>query len=104
MPYIRKVRLGRAIHLAVSSCTTTRFCGRSRGLQVFRSHPRGSRGCTMQDPASEVPRIILPRIPLHKGRAEDGRPDGACIMSSVNAMKHRLASSVTRRLPPGKSK
>jgi hypothetical protein len=66
MPYIRKMRLGRAIHLAVSSCTTTRFCGRSRGLQVFRSHPRGSRGCTMQDPASEVRRIYLPRTPLNK--------------------------------------
>jgi hypothetical protein len=26
MPYIRKVRSGRSIHLAVSSCTTTRCC------------------------------------------------------------------------------
>jgi hypothetical protein len=44
MPYIRKVRLGRVIHLAVSSCTLTRCCCGVRELQVFRSHPRGSRG------------------------------------------------------------
>ena len=33
---------------------------------------------------AEVRRIPLPRTPLNKGRAEDGRPDGACILRSVD--------------------
>ena len=43
VPYIRQTRPGRSIHLAASSCTTTRCCGRSCGGQALRSHPRGSR-------------------------------------------------------------
>ena len=66
MPYIRKVRSGRAIHLGASSCTTTRCRCRVRELRVFRSHPGGPRGCSMQDPASEVPRIQLPRTSVNK--------------------------------------
>jgi flavin-binding protein dodecin len=41
--YIRQTRLSRSIHLSASSCTTTRCCGSSRGVQVLRSRPRGSR-------------------------------------------------------------
>src|SRR5829696_3941304 len=51
----------RSIRLPASSCTTTICRSPSRGVDGLRSHPRASRGRSMQDPASELPRISLPR-------------------------------------------
>src|SRR5215204_6328357 len=49
----------RSIRLPASSCTTTICRSPSRGVDGLRSHPRASRGRSMQDPASELPRISL---------------------------------------------
>ena len=102
MPYIREVRLARAIHLAVSSCTTTRCCCRVGGLRVFRSHPRGPRGYSMQDPASEYPRILLPRTSVNKrglsgieeegGRELNGIPEGAVSDSGASLPSRKISS------------
>jgi hypothetical protein len=51
----------RSFHLRASSCTATRCSGRSHGVQVLRSASHGSRAYSMQDPASELRRIPLPR-------------------------------------------
>src|SRR5215204_2196921 len=51
----------RSIRLPASSCTTTICRSPSRGVDGLRSHPRASRGRSMQDPASELPRIHLLR-------------------------------------------
>src|SRR5215218_10269452 len=58
----------RSIRLPASSCTTTICRSPSRGVDGLRSHPRASRGRSMQDPASELPRISLPRTPVNKGK------------------------------------
>ena len=58
---------------------------------VYVAYKRGKALRNSSDPTDddehakyELRRIPLPRTPLHKGRAEDGRPDGACIMCSVD--------------------
>src|SRR5215204_3659742 len=56
----------RSIRLPASSCTTTICRSPSRGVDGLRSHPRASRGRSMQDPASELPRISLPRTTVNK--------------------------------------
>jgi hypothetical protein len=38
----------------------------ARGGQALKSHPRGSEGACMQDPASELPRIPIPRTPVNR--------------------------------------
>src|SRR5215216_6008516 len=57
----------RSIRLPASSCTTTICRSPSRGVDGLRSHPRASRGRSMQDPASELPRIPLPRRWVNRG-------------------------------------
>src|SRR5215210_7471126 len=41
-----------------------------RGGTALRGDPRGPRGQSMQDPASELPRIPLPRTPVNKEQTE----------------------------------
>src|SRR5215208_72164 len=44
----------------------------SRAVTGLRSHPRGSQGRSMQDPASELRRIPLPRNSVNKAREGAG--------------------------------
>jgi hypothetical protein len=72
-----------AILLPASSCAATRS-GRSgapaRRMQARRSHPRGSQGRFMHDPASGLRRRPLPRTWVNKGTKKDRRPEGVSVL------------------------
>src|SRR5215208_5717233 len=71
--YIRQTRPDRSIHLAASSCTTTKCCGRSRGGQASEGILEALGGLYMHDSANELLRIPLPRTPLNKGKKSGDR-------------------------------
>jgi hypothetical protein len=62
MLYIRKVRPGRSIHLAGSSCTTTRYVFAEAAWGPLEAILEALGGQSMQDRASELPRIHLPKL------------------------------------------
>src|SRR5919112_3151510 len=66
MQYIRKVRPGRSIHLAGSSCTTTRLLVAEAAWGPLEAILEALGGCSMHDPASELRRIPLPRTPMNR--------------------------------------
>ena len=66
MPYIRKVRSGRSIHLAVSSCTTTRFVVGWEACRRLETILEALRGGYMHDYPYDLRRIHLPRTPVNR--------------------------------------
>jgi hypothetical protein len=52
----------------------------ARRMQARRSHPRGSQGRFMHDPASGLRRRPLPRTWVNKGTKKDRRPEGVSVL------------------------
>ena len=65
-----------SIRLPAYLFRTTRCRSLVRGVVARRSHPHGSGGRGMHDPASELRRITLPRTSVHRGA---GLALGTCL-------------------------